>query len=393
MSSDAGHTWSRSQPGWRCATPASEARRTAPSVPQSLAVILSAIYVCLLRLLQLALLSRRSDHAKSVEIVILRQQLAVLRRHTPRPAYRPADRVFLAAASRLLCRDRWRCFIVTPDTLLRWHRDLVARKWTRPHRKAGRPPISADLRDLVCRLARENPRWGYQRIRGELLKLGIRVSATSIATILRAAGLDPAPRRGLSWRTFLRSQAHAILSCDFFTVETAWMRTLYVFFFIEHSRRRVHVLGVTAHPSGEWVTQQARNLAMNGDLDSIKFLVRDRDTKFTRPFDDVFRSEGIRVIRTPIRSPKANAVAERWVGSARRECLDWTLIWGRSHLEGVMREYAEHYNTERPHRGVDAHVPMPSVEPIPRPATAPVPPVWRRDRLGGLFHSYELATA
>jgi putative transposase len=194
---------------------------------------------------------------KDIEIVVLRHQLAVLRRQVKRPVFRPADRAFLAAASQVLSRSRWRSFLVRPETLLRWHRELVAKKWTRPHRPPRRPALAPEIRDLILRLARENPRWGYMRIRGELLKLGLRVSATTVATMLRCHGLGPAPRRGPTWREFLRQQATGILACDFFTVETIRLRTLYVLFFIDLGTRRVHLAGTSATPDSGWVTQQA----------------------------------------------------------------------------------------------------------------------------------------
>jgi len=194
------------------------------------------------------------------------------------------DRVLMTAASRVLPRDRWSSFLVTPQTLLRWHRELVRRKWThRKRRRFGRPPLDTAIRDLVVRLGRENPRWGCVRIQGELRKLGIRVGATTVRTILRQAGLPPAPRRsGPSWTEFLRNQARGILAIDFFTVETAWLRTLYVLFGIEVGSRRVHVIGVTRNPDSAWVTQQARNLAVGERLRAIRFLIRDRDSKFLR---------------------------------------------------------------------------------------------------------------
>jgi hypothetical protein len=231
--------------------------------------------------------------------------LAVLRRQVSRPALRPADRVFLAAASRLLARASWRSFLVTPTTLLRWHRQLVARRRTYPGR-VGRPPIGDDVRALVLRLARENPRWGYQRIVGELRGLGVAVSATTVRELLKNAGLGPASERaGLSWREFLRVQAHAMLAVDFFTVETVWLQRLYVLFFIELNTRRVHLGGCTTNPSGAWVTQQARQLAwvLAGRSTPVRFLIRDRDSKFTRDFGIVFRSEGIEIVRTPVAHP------------------------------------------------------------------------------------------
>jgi hypothetical protein len=206
----------------------------------------------------------------------------------------------------------------------------VRRKWTyRRTGRPGRPPIDAAIRELILRLARENPRWGCVRIEGELRKLGIRVAATTIRTLLRSARLGPAPRRtGPTWTEFLRTQAHGIIACDFFTVETAWLRTLYVLVFIELGSRRIHLSASTAHPDSAWVTQQARNLAL--DLDAraspVRFLIRDRDAKFSRSFDEVVRSEGARVIVTPIQAPNANAHAERVIETIRAECLDWTLI-------------------------------------------------------------------
>jgi hypothetical protein len=199
--------------------------------------------------------------------------------------------------------------VVRPETLLRWHRELVAKKWTYKRRgRPGRPPVDAEVRDLIVRLGRENPRWGYQRIRGELLKLGLRISATTVRTILLRHGLDPAPRRtGPTWSEFLRSQAAGILACDFFTIETITLRTIYVLFFIELSTRKVHVAGVTSHPDSAWVTQQARNLAIEDRFSGVRFLLRDRDAKFAASFDEVFRTEGVRIIRTPIRAPRANA--------------------------------------------------------------------------------------
>src|SRR6266581_8122039 len=273
--------------------------------------MLFLLWLTIRLLTRLLVLPNADDGTKDLEILVLRHQLRVLRRKTGRPRFTSLDRIVLAATSRLLPRDRWSSFLVTPQTLLRWHRELVRRKWTyRRRRTLGRPPLDPAIRDLIVRLGRENPRWGCIRIQGELRKLGIRVGATTIRTILRRAGLPPAPRRtGPSWSEFLRAQARGILAMDFFTVETAWLRTLYVLFGIELGSRRVHVLGVTRNPDSPWVTQQARNLALGDRLREVRFLIRDRDTKFSGPFDDVFRTEGVRVIKTPIRAPKANTFA------------------------------------------------------------------------------------
>ena len=343
-------------------------------------------------LLQLVLLRRRSEVFKELEIVVLRHELSVLRRQARRPQLTMADRVLLAAASRLLPRPSWRSFMVTPATLLRWHRRLVARRWTYGGR-CGRPPIDEEIRALVLRLARENPRWGYQRIAGELNGLGIAVSATTVAKILRQAGLGPVGERsGLSWRAFLRAQAPSMLAVDFFTVETISLQRLYVLFFIELGSRRVHLAGCTANPTGAWVTQQARQFAwtLQERRPPFRFLIRDRDSKFTRDFDAVFASEGIEIIKTPVRAPKANAFAERFVRTARAECLDWLLIVNRRHLERVLRIFIDHYNSHRPHRSLNlatagtvrAEAPRPAPSNrrhrAPRPARRPHPRIQPR---------------
>jgi len=252
--------------------------------------------------------------------------------------------------------------------------------------------MAARLVDLIVRLGRENRRWGCVRIQGELRKLGIRVSASSIRRVLRQDGLGPVPRSGPTWSEFLRSQAHSVLATDFFTVDTVSLKQLYVLFVIELSTREVHILGVTEHPTGAFVTQVARNLM--GDLGdrgrTIKFLIRDRDTKFTASFDEVLRSEGIRVIKPPVRSPRANAYAERWVRTVRTECLDSILILGRRHLERALRQYVNHYNRQRPHRGIDLQVPVPGNCTV---ATPPLLDINRHDVLGGLIHEYHPVAA
>jgi putative transposase len=333
----------------------------------------------------------RLQDGKDIELLVLRHQVKVLQRQVKRPRLRHLDRLLLAAASRAMPRGLWSSFVVRPETLLRWHRELVRKKWTYKRRgRAGRPAIEPQVRDLIVRLGRENPRWGYQRIRGELVKLGIRVSATTVRTILFRHGLGSAPRRGCpTWSEFLRSQASDILATDFFTVETIRLKTIYVPFFIELQTRRVHVVGVTAHPDS-WVTQQARNLAIDERLSGVRFLVRDRDAKFSGPFDEVFRTEGVRVIRTPIRAPRANAFAERFVRTVRRECLDHVLIYDPRHLERVLQVYVAHYVQERPHRGLGL-VPVPAGNRAPQVRRTTRPPVERRDVLGGLIHEYRWA--
>jgi putative transposase len=322
----------------------------------------SYVYLALGRVLDLVMLCCQSAEAKEIEILVLRHELAILRRQHSRPRLQSKDRALLATLSRHLPRARWSVFLVKPETLLGWHRRMVRRRWTYPTTSNGRPPVPEEVQQLIVRLAQENPRWGYQRIHGELLLLGWRVSASSIRRVLRAHGVDPAPRRAqTSWRSFLRRQAVGILACDFFTVDTVWLRRLYVLFVIELRSRRVHLAGVTAHPTGPWVAQQARNLLLDlGDrAAAFRFLIRDRDAKFTRAFDDVWQSTGAEIIRTPVQAPNANAYAERWVGTVRRECLDHLLIVGRQHLVRVLRGYVEHYNQCRPHRSLGHGTPVP----------------------------------
>jgi putative transposase len=279
---------------------------------------------------------------------------------------------------------------VTPRTLLRWHQRLVRRKWRQAPGQRGRPSLPAEVRELVLRLARENPRWGHRRIFGELAKLGFRVSPTSIRRLLTSAKLEPAPRRsGPSWREFLQAQAASIVACDFFTVESLFVRRYYALFFIVHGSRRVWLAGCTANPTGVWVTQQARNLGLEFSDQGVRFLIRDRDSKYSGPFDEVFRSEGIRIVKTPVRAPKANAIAERFVRTVRAECLDWLLILNRRHLEQVLRVYVDHYTRERPHRAL-ALWPPELDEQRERSLEGEIR---RRDRLGGLIHEYYRAAA
>jgi putative transposase len=279
----------------------------------------AAIGLLLRQVLQMLTQLARDGGAKDVELLVLRHQVAVLRRQVRRPDLEPADRVVLAALSRLLPRPRWAAFFVTPATLLRWHRQLIARHWTYPHTVPGQPPVSTQVRDLVLRLAAENASWGHRRIQGELVGLGYQIAASTVWKILHRAGVDPAPRRaGPTWKQFLTTQAHTILSCDFFTVDTVFFQRLYVLFFLELATRQVHVVGVTAHPTGVWVTRQARNLLMTLDerADQLRFPLHKRDTKFTAAFDAVLTVAGMEIIRTPQapgRTPTPNA---GWAPSA-----------------------------------------------------------------------------
>ena len=351
----------------------------------------SVTFLLVRRLFDLLRLGPSPDQ-KDVEIAVLRHPLAVLSRQVARPRYSPTDRVLLATMARLLSRDRWGIFLVTPATLMRWHRELVARSWTYPRRGRSAPnALDEDVVELVLRLARENPRWGYLRIVGECRKLGGAVSATTVRNVLRRHRLGPAPRTsGPSWSEFLRAQAAGTLACDFFRVDAVMLRRVYVLFFIDLQRRKAFLAGVTAHPVGPWVTQQARNLVatLEDQGRAVRFLVRDRDTKFVGSFDEVLRSTGARLMKTPVRSPRANAFAERFVRTARAECLDWLLVRNERHLARVLREFVTHYNYERPHRGIDL---QPPVATLPLQNFESGNAVERVDRLGGLLHEYRLA--
>jgi putative transposase len=358
-------------------------------------VLLSIAYATVRTMLGLVILRARDDAAKDVELLVLRHEVAVLRRQVNRPRLEPQDRLVLAALSRLLPQQLRRCRIVTPATLLRWHRELVTRRWTYPRRRAstgGRPPTPAVIRALVLRLARENPTWGHRRIHGELIGLGYRVAAATVWNILHRAGLDPAPRwTGPTWRQFCRAQAHTMLACDFFTVDTVLLRRIYVFFVIEVGTRRVHILGATRHPTAGWVTQQARNLLLDlGErAQAFRFLIRDRDTKFTSSFDAVFTSVGIEILRSPPRAPQANAHAERWIGTVRRECLDRLLIFGERQLRSALADYEIHYNGHRPHRSLGQRPPLHGAVLIR--GQDPNLAIQRTDILGGLIHEYRQA--
>ena len=345
------------------------------------------LYRAARRALDLVVLRLRAAEDKDVEILVLRHQLAVLRRQVERPRFDEADRALLAALSGALPRRRWPVFVVQPATLLAWHRRMVARRWTYRSTRRGRPPTAACLAPLIVRLATENPEWGYRRIHGELVGLGHHVAPSTVWSVLRRHGIDPAPRRsGPSWSEFLSAQAKGVLACDFFCVDTVLWRRLYVLIFIEHATRQLHLGGITANPTGEWVTQRARELAER--FSGLRFLIRDRDAKFSMSFDQVFAAEGIEVIRTPVQAPNANAICERVVGTLRRECLDRMLIFGHRQLEAVLTEYLAHYNGHRPHRALGQRPPD---EQARKPTPPTETPIIRRDILGGLLHEYELA--
>ena len=327
---------------------------------------------------------------------MLRHENMVLRRNASRVRYEPGDRAWFAALTRFIPRRRWaEVFPVTPATLLAWHRKLAARKYdTRKRRQPGRPPTARSIARLTVRLAHENPLWGYRRIHGELTKLGLRIAPSTIYEILRAAGIDPAPRRnGPTWRQFLHAQAAGILAVDFLHVDTVALTRLHVLVFIEHGTRRMHIGGITAHPTGDWTVQQARNLALDlGDrFADFRFLIRDRGSNFTASFDAVFQATETTIVRTAVQAPRMNAICERLIGTLRRELLDRTLILNQAHRRAVLAEYQEHYNTARPHQGIDQRVP--SADPGPR-VTAADPGTWqirRKPVLSGLINEYERA--
>jgi transposase len=284
--------------------------------------------------------------------------------------------------------------LVTPDTILRWHRDIVRhRRAARSKRgRTGRPATRRNIRALILRLARENPGWGYRRIHGELAGLGVKIAASTAWEILKKAGIDPAPRRtGPTWSQFLRSQAEAILACDFFTADLLDGTQAYVLAVIEHATRRIRILGVTLHPTGEWTAQQARNLIMDlgEQAHRAKFMIRDRGPNYTSAFNAVLAGAGIRTVLCNVRTPRMNAIAERWIGGCRRELLDRTLIWNQAHLRQILRQYESHHNQHRPHRSLDSAAPL---KPLPEPADLDRYRVRRDTRLGGLINEYRLVS-
>ena len=354
---------------------------------------LRLLYLIFVRLGGWLVLLGRSSAAKDVELLVLRQEVAVLRRSNPRPRLEWADRAVLAALVRRLPRRLREHRLVTPGTILRWHRYLVAKKWTYPNR-TGRPPIDDTTVALIERMARENTGWGYRRIQGELLKLGHRVADSTVRRVLKRLRIPPAPRRDTdtSWRRFLRTQVTSMLACDFFHVDCAvTLKRVYVFFVMEVATRYVHILGTTTNPDGAWTTQQARNLLMDlGDrADGFRFLVRDRAGQFTVSFDAVFSGAGIQVVKIPPRCPRANAHAERFVGTVRREATDRLLILNERHLRTVLQRYANHYNHRRPHQALRLAPPQPD-HPIAEPGFTSIR---RRPVLGGLINEYEHAAA
>jgi putative transposase len=332
---------------------------------------------------------------KNLEIIILRQQVRILQRKVKSPPrISDPERIILATLTDKFSHStkdaRHHLYqvmlIFKPDTVLRWHRKLVRRKWTfRRKGNPGRPKISPELEALIVRLAKENTRWGYDKIQGELLKLGHNLSATSVRSVLKRHWITPASQRSTgTWRSFLGHYKDQILACDFFTVETIWLKTIYVLFFIELGTRRIYLAGCTTNPDLTWVTQQARQVVWNlkDDAQDMAFLIHDNDTKFASSYDNVFSSEGIKILNTPYRAPRANAFAERWVRSVREECLDHILVLDENHLRRVLKEYTQYYNQARPHQGIGQHFP------VSGPVNSTKGPVRRRDVIGGVIHDY-----
>ena len=343
-------------------------------------------------------LSQREEAWQTAEILIQRHQLAVLQRRQPRrPHLTWADRALLAALLRVIPKARREGLrlLVTPDTILRWHRDIVRRRWTARSKRGrtGRPATRRNIRALVRRLARDNPGWGYRRIHGELAGLGIKVAASTVWEILKASGIDPGQRQtGLTWSRFPRSQAEALLACDFFTADLPDGTQAYVLAVIEHATRRIRILGVTLHPTSEWTTQQARNLIMDlGDhADRVRFMIRDRGSNFTAAFDAVLADAGIRTVLCNVRTPLMNAITEGWIGGCRRERLDRALVWNQAHPRRTLREYEIHHNQHRPHRSLHGATPL---KPLPESVDLAQCRVRRQKRVGGLVNEYRPGAA
>ncbi|MDH6223616.1 putative transposase [Streptomyces sp. MJP52] len=361
------------------------------------AVILSMLCKVTRGLLSVPGVLLRRNTAKDAELLVLRHENAVLRRQITGPVrYEFADRFWLAALSSLIPRRRWReIFPVTPGTLLAWHRRFIAAKWDYSGRRArtGRPPTEAALKKLILQLARENAQWGHRRIQGELARLGHPIAASTVWEILHAAGIDPAPRRtGPRWREFLTNQAQGIIAVDFFHLDTALGHRLYAMAFIEHDTRRLHITGVTANPTRDWAVQQARNLAadLGTRMESLRFLLRDRDGKYGQSFDAVFEAEEIAVLKSAPRAPRTNAHCERVIGTIRREALDHVLIMNETHARHVLAAYEQHYNEHRPHRAHNQLPPDADQQPVT--VHKPEGRTLRRTRiLGGVINEYRYA--
>jgi putative transposase len=353
---------------------------------------LSILYRLVRSLLGLTAVLVRRDLSRNAELLVLRHENVVLRRQFSRVRYTPADRVWLAALSRLVPRRRWaEVFVVTPVTILAWHRKLVSRRWDyTARRQPGRLLTAAGITKLVIRMATENPSWRHRRVQGELVRLGHRIAASTVWQILHDAGIDPAPcRSGPTWRPFLTAQAKAVLVVDFVHVDTIFLTRLYALIAVEHGSRRAHLLGVTAHPTGTWTTQAARNLL--ADLaTTVTFLLRDRDSRFTRAFDAVFTADGIRILTSPTWAPRANAICERMISTLRRELLDRVLAVNEHELRWILTTYLHHFNTARPHRTLGQLAPAQAETQPPPVINLADHHVRRRPILDGLTNEYQI---
>ncbi|MCQ6246997.1 integrase core domain-containing protein [Streptomyces malaysiensis] len=337
----------------------------------------------------------RRETVKDAELLVLRHENVVLRRQLAGPVrYELADRFWFAALSGLIPRRWLRVFPVTPGTLLAWHRRFIAANWDyTARRRTGRPPTPAAVKKLVLRLARENPSWGHRRIQGELARLGHRIAASTVWAILNAAGIEPAPRRsGPTWREFLTAQAEGIVAADFFHIDTVLGRRLYALVFLEHGTRRLHITGVTAHPTRDWTVQQARNLTadLGIRIQTLRFLLRDRDDKYGEASDAVFRAEEMKIIKSAPQAPRMNAHCERIIGSIRREALDHVLIMNEAHARHVLANYEKHYNEHRPHQARN-QLPPDAPEQPPAAHDLHTHKVLRTRILGGLINEYRYA--
>jgi hypothetical protein len=346
-------------------------------------------------ILDIITISRQPTLEKDLEILVLRQQISILHRKLNSPI-RPSrvEKMTLSVLTMKMKKTTTQTTsqlrnvirIFQPETIVRWHRELVRKKWTY-HResKGGRPSISKELENLIIQLAQENPRWGYGKIQGELIKLNFHISQSTIRNILDRNGIQPAPVRNgsIGWRKLMDHYKDQILACDFFTIETIWLQTIYVLFFIELGSRQVCIAGISPNPNEIWITQQARQLIweLQENDSSSRFLIHDNDRKFTKAFNAIFESEGIHVIHTPFHAPNANAYAERWVRTIRKECLDHILILNTNHLDRVLSEFSDYYNSSRPHQGINQQTPIPY-------STSPIGTIHRRKILGGIINDY-----
>jgi putative transposase len=351
------------------------------------------VYRILYRFLtSLARLAVRSGRSKDLEIIVLRHQLRVLHRLNTRPALNDDDRSLLGAIAQALPRPLRAGWLVTPDTLLRWHRRRIARHWAQPAQKPGRPSTHAAIRRLILHMATDNPTWGYRRIHGELTRLGDHIGASTVWRVLKDQGIDPAPgRTDVTWTQFLRSQA--AIACDFASVDTALMRRYYLLFFIDITTREVFFAGITTNPTGPWTSQAARNLFLRhpNRFANSRALVRDRGSQFIDTFDEIFRTEGLNILKTPVRTPVANTFAERWIGTLRRELLDRTIIWNQQQLEQLVTDYIDHYNAHRPHRSLDQRPPLNNDPPVTVDRDPTQLRIVKSTRCHGLINEYKNA--